>query len=238
MARKHLTKAQREIANRLDFMKKSFFGDKSRRTGSNLAFNDLLFNVLIGFVMLFVIAFLLINPIAKKADIPVKAEFIIVLEWDNEATDDVDLWVQLDDRIAVGFSNRENAPLHLDRDDLGTTNDKILIDGVTHIIKVNRETTTIRGIIPGDYFIVVHAYHKKEVTIPYTVTVIKVNPFRQIYSLTGVLKVDREINRLPAFTVESNGRVRSVFQHFKHVVPSRTHQMESEAVDYTGEGGG
>ena len=238
MARKHLTKAQREIANRLDFMKKSFFGDKSRRTGSNLAFNDLLFNVLIGFVMLFVIAFLLINPIAKKADIPVKAEFIIVLEWDNDATDDVDLWVQLDDRIAVGFSNRENAPLHLDRDDLGTTNDKIVIDGVTHIIKVNRETTTIRGIVPGDYYVVVHAYHKKEVTIPYTVTVIKVNPFRQIYSLTGVLKVDREINRLPAFTVESNGRVRSVFQHFKHVVPSRNHLRESEAVDYTGEGGG
>ncbi len=38
----------------------------NRRQGSNLAFNDLLFNVLIGFVMLFVIAFLLINPIAKK----------------------------------------------------------------------------------------------------------------------------------------------------------------------------
>ena len=238
MAKKHLTKAQRDILSRMEFLKKSFFGDKSRRQGSNLAFNDLLFNILIGFVMLFVIAFLLINPIAKKADIPVKAEFIIVLEWDNDATDDVDLWVQLDDRLPVGFSNRENVPLHLDRDDLGTTNDKILIDGVTHIIKVNRETTTIRGIVPGDYYVVVHAYHKKEVTIPYTVTVIKVNPFRQIYSLTGVLKVDREINRLPAFTVESNGRVRSVFQHFKHVVPSRTHQRESEAVDYTGEGGG
>ena len=56
-----------------------------RRLGSGLAFNDLLFNVLIGFVMLFVIAFLMINPIAKKADIPVKAEFIVVLEWDEDA---------------------------------------------------------------------------------------------------------------------------------------------------------
>ena len=205
----------------------NFFQGKKRRTGSNLAFNDLLFNVLIGFVMLFVIAFLLINPIAKKADIPVKAEFIIVLEWDNEATDDVDLWVQLDEMHPVGFSNRENTPLHLDRDDLGTTNDKILIDGVTHIVKVNRETTTIRGIVPGDYFVVVHAYHKKEIQIPYTVTVIKVNPFRQIYSLSGILLVDREINRLPAFTVESNGRVSSVFQHFKHVVPTRGHSRES-----------
>ena len=75
--------------------KPNFFDGKQRRTGSNLAFNDLLFNVLIGFVMLFVIAFLLINPIAKKADIPVKAEFVIVLEWDNESHTDLDLWVQL-----------------------------------------------------------------------------------------------------------------------------------------------
>ena len=230
MAKKYptkISKAQSDILSRMEFLKKSFFGDKSRRQGSNLAFNDLLFNVLIGFVMLFVIAFLLINPIAKKADIPVKAEFIIVLEWDNDATDDVDLWVQLDDKLAVGFSNRENTPLHLDRDDLGTTNDKILIDGVTHIIKVNRETTTIRGIIPGDYFVVVHAYHKKEVNIPYTVTVIKVNPFRQLYSLSGEITTMREIHRLPAFTIDADGRVRSIFQHFKDVVPTRNSGMDN-----------
>ena len=44
----------------------NFFTGKKRRTGSNLAFNDLLFNVLIGFVMLFVIAFLMIIPLPKK----------------------------------------------------------------------------------------------------------------------------------------------------------------------------
>jgi|TARA_B100001105_G_scaffold251384_1_gene241063 hypothetical protein len=205
----------------------NFFEGKGKRSGSNLAFNDLLFNVLIGFVMLFVIAFLLINPIAKKADIPVKAEFIIVLSWNDEARDDLDLWVQLNDKKAVGFSHRENTPLHLDRDDLGTTNDKIVIDGVTHIIKVNRETITIRGIIPGDYYIVVHAYHKKEVTIPYTVTVIKVNPFRQLYSLSGEITTMREIHRLPAFTIDANGRVKSIFQHFKDVVPTRDSGMDN-----------
>ena len=71
---------------------------KRNRTiiGSNLSFNDLLFNVLVGFVMLFVIAFLLINPITKKSDIPVKAEFLIVLSWPADAADDIDLWVQRD----------------------------------------------------------------------------------------------------------------------------------------------
>ena len=86
----------------------NFFTGKKRRTGSNLAFNDLLFNVLIGFVMLFVIAFLMINPIAKKADIPVKAEFIVVLEWDEDAHE----WEYLRDRSwwsACDFSRGEEA---------------------------------------------------------------------------------------------------------------------------------
>ena len=123
---------------------------KRNRTiiGSNLSFNDLLFNVLVGFVMLFVIAFLLINPITKKSDIPVKAEFLIVLSWPADAADDIDLWVQRDTEKPVGFSNRENTPLHLDRDDLGRTNDKVIIDGKATTINVNRETTTIRGIEP------------------------------------------------------------------------------------------
>ena len=200
----------------------NFFTGKKRRTGSNLAFNDLLFNVLIGFVMLFVIAFLMINPIAKKADIPVKAEFIVVLEWDEDASDDLDLWMQLDTNKPVGFTNREDTPLHLDRDDLGTTNDRIVVDGKVVFIKTNRETITIRGIIPGEYFITVHAYSKKAANVPYTVTVMKVNPFRQLYSLTGEFLVNREIQRLPAFTVDANGRVTSVFQHFKDIVPSRS----------------
>jgi len=49
----------------------------------------------------------------------------------------------------------------------------------------------------------------------------KVNPFRQLYSLTGEFLVNREIQRLPAFTVDANGRITSVFQHFKDIVPSR-----------------
>ena len=199
----------------------NFFTGKKRRTGSNLAFNDLLFNVLIGFVMLFVIAFLMINPIAKKADIPVKAEFIIVLEWDEDAHDDLDLWMQLDKNKPVGFTNREDTPLHLDRDDLGTTNDRIVVDGKVIYIKTNRETITVRGIIPGDYFVTVHMYSKKAAVVPYTVTVMKVNPFRQVYSLTGEILVNREIQRLPAFTVDANGRVTSVFEHVRRIVPQR-----------------
>ena len=187
---------------------------------SNLSFNDLLFNVLVGFVMLFVIAFLLINPITKKSDIPVKAEFLIVLSWPADAADDIDLWVQRDTEKPVGFSNRENTPLHLDRDDLGRANDKVIIDGKATTINVNRETTTIRGIVPGDYFVAVHYYSMTTIEdLPYTVTVMKVNPFRELYSITGTLTSRREIQRLPAFSIDKDGSVTEIFRHFKKIVP-------------------
>lgn len=195
---------------------------RSSRTiiGSNLAFNDLLFNVLVGFVMLFVIAFLLINPITKKSDIPVKAEFLIVLTWPNDAADDVDLWVQHENNKPVGFSNREKTPLHLDRDDLGRANDRVMIDGVMKSIKSNRETITIRGVVPGQYFVAVHYYSQTSIEdIPYTVTVMKVNPYRELYSITKTLSTRREIQKLPAFEIDKEGNVIEIFSHFRNIVP-------------------
>ena len=196
-----------------------------RRKGqyhSNTSFLDLLFNTLVGFVMLFIIAFLLISPIKKKKEIEQKAEYVITVSWPNDHSDDVDTWLEDPMEKLMSFRTKEIGLMHLDRDDLGTTNDRIIVDGKVIFIKTNRETITIRGIIPGDYFVTVHAYSKKAVSVPYTVTVMKVNPFRQIYSLTGEFLVNREIQRLPAFTVDANGRVRSVFQHFKDIVPSRS----------------
>ena len=61
------------------------------RFKSTTGLNDLLFNLLIGFVFLFVVAFLLINPPTKKSDAPKKAEYLIVIEWDKDANHDLSL---------------------------------------------------------------------------------------------------------------------------------------------------
>ena len=45
-----------------------------RRRRSELGFTDLLFNALLGFVVMFVIAFLLINPVAETGAVDNKAE--------------------------------------------------------------------------------------------------------------------------------------------------------------------
>lgn len=192
-----------------------------RRSGNNITFNDMLFNILLGFVILFVIAFLLINPITKNEDIPAKAEFMIVLEWDDESVSDFDLWLQHNDENPIGFNNKDQNGANLERDDLGYANDIIVIDGEKRIIRKNREVINIRGVIAGDYYINVHAYSFRE-NAPTTVrvTVIDINPrYSEAYSLDARLLGQSYVARLPAFTIDKDGNITSVFAHNRNIVP-------------------
>ena len=107
---------------------------------SNVAFTDLLFNIVVGLAFLFLLAFILMNPIAKDKDIEEKSDFIIILTWDDESGDDIDLWVRDPLGNIVSFRNRGAGLMHLDRDDLGLSNDRILkSDGkYEYIIRIKR----------------------------------------------------------------------------------------------------
>ena len=62
-----------------------------RKYSSNLAFIDLLFNLILGFVFLFVVSFLLINDPTKKDNVEAKAEYMIIMSWDADKDVDIDL---------------------------------------------------------------------------------------------------------------------------------------------------
>lgn len=137
--------------------------DSNVRFKSSIGFIDLLFNILLGFAFLFIVAFLLIKPEAKKKDFDRRAEFVIILEWDHDALDDIDLHVQdpLGDRVSFRLP-RINF-MHLDKDDLGTRNDTIInADGTESTVEINREVVTIRGIMPGEYIINAHYYSTRQ----------------------------------------------------------------------------
>jgi len=196
---------------------------RSKRYTSNTAFLDLLFNVLLGFVVLFVIALLMINPITKKNDIPTKAEFMIIVEWPWDKNVDVDTWVRgPDDRDAVGFRRRENHLLHLDRDDLGNPSDSRIVNGEVVLNKSNREVVTVRGIAPGDYFINLHLYNNyssSDSPVTVTVTVADVNPYIEHYVLTVEMGTKGQIEMMPAFTVNEEGEITNVFTSDVLTVP-------------------
>ena len=141
-------------------------------------FTDLLFNALLGFTLLFMIAITAINPPTRKeGDIPAKAELIVTTTWADGLSDDVDTWVEAPDGEVVWYRNPDGGLMHLDRDDRGTENDTLLVDGKPVINPLNQEVVTVRGLLPGDYIVNLHRYHADgNDVLPVQVNVVKVNP--------------------------------------------------------------
>ena len=91
---------------------------------SNLAFIDLLFNLILGFAFLFIVAFLLINDPTETADVEANVEYMITMSWEGEKDIDLDLWIEGPSGL-VGFRDPSQGFMNLDRDDLGHRTDTI-----------------------------------------------------------------------------------------------------------------
>lgn len=161
-----------------------------RLYGCNTSFLDLLFNMLLAFAALFVMAFALINlnKDQNKNNTESKAEFIIYISWPDDFDNDVDTYVEDPDGNLVCFTRREDGLMHLDRDDLGLSNDNIQLQS-GQIIKYphNKEMVTLRGALEGEYCINVHAYRfRDDRPCVVTVQLDKLNP---TYKLILIEKV-------------------------------------------------
>jgi len=176
-------------------------------------FYDMLFNMLIAFVFLFIIALLAMNPKALKAgDIPSKAEFIINVSWPDMDPNDIDTWVQDPAGNTVWFRAREAGLMHLDRDDRGLTNDVLVVNGREVVNPLNQEVVTLRGIAPGEYTVNVHYYDSKDgKPVDVTVSIVKVNPRAEIVYY-GQVTVARKGDEATAarFTMLPDGSVTNI----------------------------
>jgi len=189
--------------------------DSNTKYKSSLAFTDLLFNILLGFAFMFLIAFILINPIQKDADIEVKAEFMVIMEWDDTSYYDVDLWMEDPIGNKVGFPNMHAGFLHLDKDDLGTSNDTVIMpDGTKKTIYLNREVMTIRGTAPGEYIVNNHLYSIRSADardgrtpIEVITKVLKLNPYSEIHVGVVVLTHTGDEETVIRFRVNDQGHV-------------------------------
>ena len=197
-----------------------------QRRGVSIGFTDILFNVLLGFVFLFIIAFILINPPTKKNDVPAKAEIMLIMEWHADSNDDIDIWVMAGDSDPISFKKKNVGYWHLDRDDLGQQNDMTRIDGQMVILKSNREVVSMRGIQPGDVAINVHVYTKRDKeSTDFTVTLMDVNPYRELFVYQGRADLQNQVFTLPSFTVDSTGNVVNVFRNDFNFATRRTEGM-------------
>ena len=181
---------------------------RKRTYDTNVAFLDLLFNTLLCFAALFTLSFVMINPSRQNANTESKAEFIITVTWPYEQDNDVDVYVEDPGGHLVSFARREDGLMHLDRDDLGHRNDTIQTPDGPLEYNENREIVSIRGILPGEYIVNVHMYHKNSVEdCPVTIQLDKINPFKIVTTKTVVLKLKAYEKTAFRFTVNQNGDV-------------------------------
>tara|TARA_R110000787_G_scaffold58117_12_gene132450 strand:- start:2317 stop:2916 length:600 start_codon:yes stop_codon:yes gene_type:complete len=175
-------------------------------------FTDLLFNALLGFTLLFMIAITSINPPAKLGDIPAKAEIIVTTTWADGNSDDVDTWVESPDGEVIWYRSPEAGLMHLDRDDRGSENDTMTVNGQTIVNPLNQEVVTVRGLLPGDYVVNVHRYKAVEkAALPVDVSVVKVNPkLEVVYYGTVELPEAGDERTAVRFTVARNGDINGI----------------------------
>jgi hypothetical protein len=194
-----------------------------RRSEIGVGFTDLLFNALLGFVVMFVLAFLLINPIARTGAVDPKAEFLITLTWPDGRPEDVDLYVEDPAANLVWFRQREAGLMHLDRDDLGQRNDFVEVGGRRIVNPLNQEVVSIRGLVPGEFVVNVHLYQANDSSeFPATVKVEKLNPKVDLVFYGSVSLSEQGDERTAVrFALGADGRVRDVNQLAKRIVPLR-----------------
>lgn len=177
---------------------------------NSTGFLDLLFNMLLGFVFLFSIAFMMVNPEIKKSNTQSKAEYIITMEWHDDSWDDVDLWLQDPLDNLIFFRQKDVGLTHLDRDDRGEINDVIQMGNIVKKISVNREVMSIRGFIPGEWILNVHMYKRRDpgATTSVRIRMDKLNPkVKTVFHKEVILGETKDEITVTRFTMTAGGKI-------------------------------
>jgi hypothetical protein len=183
-------------------------------------FSVMLFKALQVVAFLFFIALLAMNPEAKEGKIESKAEFIITMTWPDDHPDDIDLYAEDPLGNIVWYHQREGGFLVLDRDDRGSANNTITVDGKKITSPFRQETITLRGIVPGEYTVNVHYFlATKGGPVPIIVKTEKVNPVLEVVSY-DTLSLDRmgEEKTAVRFKLAANGSVLDVNHRPKSLI--------------------
>jgi len=177
-----------------------------RRYTSNLAFSDMILNLLMGIIAMFVLAFLMINPVSNSGLVTPPNVFMIEIFWDDESLTDIDLYTRGPDGTLVYYSRKDGHYFSLERDDLGANSDTYKLNGEVIKIKRNYEVITFSELPPGEYIVNAHYFSVGGPPVEVKVKVTQITPFILIYQGDAVI-TPREETTLLSFLVDRDGRV-------------------------------
>ena len=183
-------------------------------------FIDVLFCCLL---MLVAILFLLKSEEEQTKVRPPNVLYEVILTWDGNSEDDLDLYVRSASGHTVAFNNREGGQgslISLDHDALGKRRNNSLEAGVAGtIVSFNEEVVSFRGVVDGENIVTVHVYAKRDdKPTKGTIKLIKIKPFKEVvvkereFTATGEEKIafrfktDKDGNVLDVNELDANLR--------------------------------
>ncbi len=172
-------------------------------------FIDVLFCCLL---MLVAILFLLKSEEQKTKTRPPNVLYEVVLTWDGNSEDDLDLYVRAASGHTVSFNNREGGQgslISLDHDALGKRRNNSLAQGTEGtVVDFNEEIVSFRGVTGGDNIVNVHVYLKRdEEPIKATIKLIRIKPFREVVVKEKEFAVTGDQKTAFRFTTNKDGDI-------------------------------
>lgn len=185
---------------------------RRKESALSVAFLDLILITLICVVA--ILALIQINPESKVPPaIETRGKFLVVIQWQDDSGDDVDVYVRDPQNRIVFFQNRDTGLMHLEYDDLGTRSDRIMsVKGEEVKVDRNEERVVLRGTVPGEYVVNVHMYAKHEPG-PAKVTIILyelIGNDKELFRRERVLRMSGDEATAFRFTVTEQETVRGV----------------------------
>jgi hypothetical protein len=162
--------------------------------------------------MLVAILFLLKAEEEETKMRPPNTLYEVILTWDGNSEDDLDLYVQAASGHIVSFNNREGGEgslISLNHDALGKSrNNSLAKDAEGKVVGFNEEIVAFRGATEGDNIVNVHVYSKKdETSTQATITLIKIKPYKEIVLKKRIFNATGDEKTAFRFRTDKNGEV-------------------------------
>lgn len=179
-----------------------------------LSWCDLLLNLSVAFIAIAMVAIVMMAVAKKTHDVDYKAKAMVIMDWDPNSSDDIDLWMLTPEPAKVGFSAPNDRIANLERDDLGKSFNYYKDDaGITHYQTMNREIITLREKMDGHYVVDTYFYSRHAdpetrvtSTGPVTVTLqlIQIDPeYKELATKTVVLNDVRDDRTAFTFDIDN-----------------------------------
>ena len=161
--------------------------------------------------MLIAILFLLKTEEEKTKMRPPNVLYEVILTWEGESADDLDIYVQSASGHKVSFNRREGGQgslISLDHDALGRRNNQLGEGQEGEIVSFHEEKVSFRGVTAGENIVTVHVYSKRdEEPVKATIRLIKIKPFKEIVVKEKVFEATGEEKTAFRFVTDKGGEV-------------------------------